>query len=53
MAFWIILWLGLSILVGIAGGKRKIGGPAAFLISLLLSPLIGIIVVALSEKKPE
>lgn len=41
----------LDIFVGIAGKNKKIGFWGGFFLSLLLSPLIGIIVVLLSGKK--
>ena len=47
----IIIWIVLSIVLGVAGSKRKIGGAGAFFISLLLSPLIGFIVVMVSDVK--
>jgi hypothetical protein len=49
----LFLWLVFSVVVGAVGTTRKIGGIAAFLVSIFLSPLIGFIVVALSEpEKP-
>jgi len=49
MIIGIILWLVLCIILANAGSKRKIGGAGAFFISLLLSPLIGFIVVMVSD----
>jgi hypothetical protein len=46
-----IIWIILCFILANAGGKRKIGAVPAFFISLLLSPLIGLIVVVLSEKR--
>lgn len=46
-----IIWISLSIIIGIAGINRKIGGAGAFFLSLLLSPIIGFIVVMVSDKK--
>ena len=43
------LWIGLSIALGIAGSKRKIGFWPAFLLSLVFSPLIGAIVTLTSK----
>ena len=48
--FW---WLVLSIVIGIIGSYRKIGGFWAFVISILLSPVIGLIVVLFSKSKKE
>ncbi|MBO7382016.1 MAG: hypothetical protein J6Y87_01195 [Muribaculaceae bacterium] len=41
----------LSILVGMFGARRKVGFTLTFLISLVLTPIAGIIVVLLSEKR--
>jgi membrane protease YdiL (CAAX protease family) len=46
-----IIWIVLCFIIGHYGSKRKIGGTLAFLAAFLLSPLIGFIVVALSDKK--
>jgi hypothetical protein len=48
--FIVILWLGLSLLVGIVGKDRTVGFWIAFFASLILSPLIGLIIVLLSGK---
>jgi hypothetical protein len=50
IVFW---WIVLSIVIGIIGSYRKIDGARAFLISLLLSPIIGFIVVLSSKSKKE
>lgn len=42
----------LSVLVGIIGSHRRIGFGWAFLISLILTPVVGLIVVLLSEQLP-
>jgi hypothetical protein len=47
----VLIWLILMIVVTNMGSKRKIGGGLAFFISLLTTPIIGLIVVALSDKK--
>ena len=49
----VILWIVLSILFASLGRNRKIGFVRAFLICILLSPLIGLIVVLISEKHSE
>lgn len=49
----ILFWIILSFAVGAAGSTRKIGFFWAFLGSLLLSPLVGIIFVAFDKKKDE
>jgi phosphate/sulfate permease len=45
----ILLWIFGSIIAGFVGIGRRIGFLDAFLLSLFLSPLIGIIVAALSK----
>ncbi len=50
MIITIIIWIVLCIILASAGNKRKIGGAAAFFISLLFSPIIGLIVVLASDK---
>ncbi len=47
----VILWVGLALLVGVAGNNRNIGFGGAFFLALLLSPLIGLIFVLLSKPK--
>ncbi len=42
----------LSILIGMIGSNRRIGFGWAFLISFIFTPLIGLIVVLLSETLP-
>jgi len=49
----IILWIVLCFIVGIWGNSRKIGFWKSFILSLLLSPIIGFIFVALSERKSD
>lgn len=46
----ILFWIIISFVLAIYGGKRKIGFGVSLLVSLLLSPLIGFICVALSER---
>ena len=53
IVLWIVLWIVLSILIASFGRNRKIGFGRALLFSLLLSPLIGLIAVLLSEKHSE
>jgi len=45
----LITYLLLSIIVGVAGKEKRIGFIGAFLLSLILSPLIGIIAVLISK----
>jgi len=51
MELLIISWLIITVIVGILGEEREIGGGKSLLISLFLSPLIGAIFVATSPKK--
>ena len=50
VVMWII-YAALCALVGYLGRERKLGFWPYFGISLLLSPLMGIIIVLVSEKK--
>ena len=47
----ILLWLGLTFLVAILGANKSIGFWGAFFISLLLSPIIGLIIIVVSSEK--
>jgi len=47
----LIAWLGLSLLVGVAGSSRKIGFMGGFILAVILSPIIGIVIVLMSAKK--
>ena len=47
------MWIVLSTVIGAAGSKRKIGFAGAFVASLALSPLCGLILTAFSESKSE
>lgn len=46
-----ILWIGMSLLVGVVGKDRNIGFGMAFFWALLLSPIIGIVIALLSDKR--
>ncbi|MES2517498.1 MAG: SHOCT domain-containing protein [Bacteroidota bacterium] len=46
-------WFIFSFIVGLIGAERKIGGLAGFFISLILSPIIGLIVVLISSKNSD
>ena len=56
---WTIAFFGLAsgilldVLVGLLGSRRNIGFGWAFIISLLFTPLIGVIAVLLSEPLPQ
>ncbi len=45
-----LFWIIFAIVVGVLGKDRKIGGGAAFFLSLILSPLIGLIITLASER---
>ena len=47
----VFFWILFSVVVGIVGSDRKIGFGAAFICSLLLSPLIGLIITLISPTK--
>lgn len=42
-------WVATSFILGLLGSSRKIGGTAIFFVSLIFSPLIGLIVLAFSQ----
>src|SRR5680860_491256 len=46
-------WFVFSLIVGIIGADRKIGFWSSFFLSLILSPLIGLIIALLSKNKSE
>ena len=46
-------YLFFDVLVGLLGSRRNIGFGWAFIISLLFTPLIGIVAVLLSEQLPQ
>jgi len=45
-----LLYLIASIFVSLEGGKHQIGGSYAFLLSLILTPLVGILIVYCSPR---
>jgi len=45
-----LVFLGLSVLVGLIGKKRKIGFGWSFAFSIFLSPLIGLVITLNSKK---
>lgn len=49
--FFLIAWLILSALLGLWNQKRGNGFLTGFLISLLLSPLIGLLMVIITKPK--
>jgi len=51
MVYLIIIYLLLAMVVAYLGENRNVGSTKAFVFSLLLTPIIGIVVVANSSKK--
>jgi hypothetical protein len=51
LAFIIIIYMILVVLLTIEGAKRTIGLWATFIISLVLTPVIGALVLFISQKK--
>lgn len=47
----VLLWLVLCVVVGFLGNSRTIGFGGAFFLSLILSPLLGLIFVLVSKDK--
>jgi len=48
---YFVIWIVLAVLVGLVGKGRKIGFGWTFFWALLLSPLIGLIIALVSDKK--
>ncbi|MBF0153449.1 MAG: hypothetical protein HQL64_06900 [Magnetococcales bacterium] len=46
------LWLLLALAIGVMGARRKLGFWGYFFGSILLSPMIGLLLVLASDKKP-
>jgi phosphate/sulfate permease len=49
----VIFWIGLALIVGVVGKNRKIGFAGAFLLAILLSPIIGLVIALLSKTKKD
>lgn len=50
---YIFLWIFISLLIGIIGSNKKVGFVGAFLISLLLSPIIGVLILLFLPNKED
>ncbi|MCE8443261.1 SHOCT domain-containing protein [Phocaeicola dorei] len=50
---WLFYWIVFAFVSGFVGSNRKIGFWGSFLLSLFLSPLIGLIIAFSSDKKSE
>ena len=48
---WIFAWIILSVIVAFLGKDRSCGFLGALLLSLLFSPIIGILIVIASKRK--
>lgn len=48
---WIIYWVIFSFVAGAVGSGRKVGFLGAFLLSIILSPFIGLIIAFSSKNK--
>lgn len=53
LLFGIVSGCLLAVLVGLIGRRRRIGFGWAFIISLILTPLVGLIVTLLTDPLPE
>lgn len=49
----VFLWIVFALFIGFLGGGRKIGFAGAFFLSLLLSPIIGLIITLCSKDKED
>ncbi len=49
--FYILFWIVFSFVVGSIGDKRKIGFFWSFFVALIFSPIIGLIIALISDKK--
>lgn len=49
----VVLWVALAFVVAAFGGKRNIGFGLAFILSIIFSPLIGLICVLISDEPKE
>ncbi|WP_374120278.1 zinc ribbon domain-containing protein [Mesorhizobium onobrychidis] len=50
---FLLFWLGLSAIVGVAAGKRNRSTFGWFLLAILISPLLaGLLVLALGDRRP-
>lgn len=50
---WVFLWILLALLVGAVGSDKSLGFMGSFLLSLLLSPVVGLIIVLLLNKNED
>jgi hypothetical protein len=50
---WIVVYLLLCFIVAIAGMNRKLGFWGYFFVSILLTPIVGLLMVLVSDRRPE
>ena len=53
LIFSVLLGVGVDAVIGLLGSRRNIGFGWAFIISVLFTPLIGLIAVLLSDQLPQ
>ena len=51
--YWITIYFGICLLIGICGMNRKLGFWGYFLGALALSPIVGLILVACSDPRKD
>ncbi len=49
----VVVWILASLIIGLMGSNRKLGFALMFLISLILSPVIGLIILLASDSKKD
>lgn len=47
----IVLYVGLAMVIGVIGRNRKLGGWAYFFASLALTPVLGLLMLAVSDPR--
>lgn len=50
---WIFLWLILAVVVGVYASNKGLSGVFYFFLSLILSPLVGFVIAAVSRRDTE
>jgi|MEHZ01.5.fsa_nt_MEHZ011426568.1_6 hypothetical protein len=48
----IVLWVLTSLIIGFLGTNRRLGFVGTFLVSLLFTPIIGLVVLLASDLRP-
>lgn len=49
---FVLLWIAASIVIGKYGENTKLGSFGTFLISFFLSPLLGLLILWVAERRP-